>query len=70
MAGRVPHEKSGSHTLDRKSRAEKAQDGGQLVGLAEAEFEAVLAVGRERAAGRDDVVGHDRDLAAHIADQV
>jgi RNA polymerase primary sigma factor len=48
MAGRVPHEKSGSHTLDRKSRAEKAQDGGQLVGLAEAEFEAVLAVGRER----------------------
>jgi RNA polymerase primary sigma factor len=48
MAGRVPHEKSGSHTPDPQSQAEEAPDGGQLVGLAEAEFEAVLAVGRAR----------------------
>jgi RNA polymerase primary sigma factor len=48
MAGRVPHERSGSHPLPQESQGEEAQNDGQLVGLAEAEFEAVLAVGRAR----------------------
>ena len=48
MAGRVPHDKSSSHPLSHESQGEEAPDEGQLVGLAEAEFEAVLAVGRAR----------------------
>ncbi|HXQ18962.1 MAG TPA: RNA polymerase sigma factor RpoD [Acidimicrobiales bacterium] len=48
MAGRVPHDKSESHSHQPQSPAEEAPEDGQLVGLAEAEFEAVLAVGRER----------------------
>jgi RNA polymerase primary sigma factor len=48
MAGRVPHDKSSSHPLSPESQGEEAPDEGQLVGLAEAEFEAVLAVGRAR----------------------
>jgi RNA polymerase primary sigma factor len=48
MAGRVPHEKSDSHTPHRKNQAQETPGGSQLVGLAEEEFEAVLAVGRAR----------------------
>jgi RNA polymerase primary sigma factor len=48
MAGRVPHDKSGSHRLPPESQGPEAQDDGQLVGLAEVEFEALLAVGRAR----------------------
>jgi RNA polymerase primary sigma factor len=48
MAGRVPNERSGSHPLPQESQGAEAQDNGQLVGLAEAEFELVLTVGRAR----------------------
>jgi RNA polymerase primary sigma factor len=73
MAGRVPDEESASHRFEHESPADQAASSGQLAGFAQAEFEAVLAVGRERGTLTEaDLVEaiHDVELSPEVIEHL